>query len=171
MANAVLPSGNGRTDMAHSVSVAFASDQAALPISGTVSVDTSALATGAKQDTGNTSVASIDTKTPAKGTAIMTGSTPVTIATDDTAINLLKQPTRTAAVTISDSTDLTSTCTKGLFVGVGGNIAIKASADSSAVTLKNVPSGVYLPGALARVMSTNTTGCTSAGDCVCYYGP
>ena len=48
-----------------------------VPVSGTVTVDTSALATSAKQDTGNTSVASIDTKTPALGQALAAASVPV----------------------------------------------------------------------------------------------
>ena len=48
-----------------------------VPVSGTVTVDTSALATSAKQDTGNTSIASIDTKTPALGQALAAASVPV----------------------------------------------------------------------------------------------
>src|SRR5690349_1600928 len=50
-----------------------------------------ALATAAKQDTGNTSLSTISTtlttidgKTPSKGTAAMAASSPVTTATDDT---------------------------------------------------------------------------------------
>lgn len=42
-----------------------------------VSVDTTGLATSAKQDTGNTSVGSIDTKTPALGQALAAASVPV----------------------------------------------------------------------------------------------
>ena len=137
-AAATLPSGNGQTTKAKSVSVAIASDQT-VPVSGTITatVDTSTLATAAKQDTTNT------------------------------ALDLLKQPTRTAAVTKSDSTDVTSTCTKGLWVGTGGDVAIKGAGDSSAVTLSNVPSGMFVAGALSRVMSTNTT----ASNIVCFYGP
>lgn len=48
-----------------------------VPVSGTVTVDTSTLATSAKQDTGNTSVASIDTKTPTLGQALAAASVPV----------------------------------------------------------------------------------------------
>lgn len=47
-------------------------------ISGTISLPTGA-ATGAKQDTGNTSVASIDTKTPALGQALAAASVPVVL--------------------------------------------------------------------------------------------
>lgn len=46
---------------------------------GTVTVDTSSLATSAKQDTGNTSLASIDTKTPALGQALAADSVPVVL--------------------------------------------------------------------------------------------
>jgi hypothetical protein len=54
------------------------------PATGAVLVSASALplatgaATSAKQDTGNTSLASIDTKTPALGATTPSGSTPVT---------------------------------------------------------------------------------------------
>ena len=52
------------------------------------SIDTklSSVATAAKQDTGNTSLGSLDTKLPAKGQALMAVSTPVTIASDQSAI-------------------------------------------------------------------------------------
>lgn len=49
-----------------------------------VTADVSTLATSAKQDTGNTSLASIDTKFPAKGAAATSASTPVNIASDQT---------------------------------------------------------------------------------------
>lgn len=44
-----------------------------------LTIDTSLLATSAKQDTGNTSVASIDTKTPALGQALAAASVPVVL--------------------------------------------------------------------------------------------
>jgi len=52
------------------------------PISGTVTANigtVATLATAAKQDTGNTSVASIDTKFPAQGQALAAASTPVVL--------------------------------------------------------------------------------------------
>jgi len=154
---ATLPSGNGRTTMAKSVSVVIASDQAAVPVSGTITVDTSALATNALQTTGNTSLSTIATNTgaiPAKGTAAMAASTPVTIATDDTVSLKLTQPTTSAAVTASDSTVLA--CGKGLWVGTAGNLSLKLSGDSSAVTWSNVPSGMFVPGNVIRVMAATT---------------
>lgn len=48
--------------------------------------DISSVATTAKQDTGNTSLASIDTKTPALGQAAMAASTPVVLASNQTSI-------------------------------------------------------------------------------------
>lgn len=104
-------------------------------------------ATAANQTTGNTSLANIDAD-----------------------LELLKQPTRAVAVTTSDATDTTATATKGLWVGVGGDVAVKMVGDGSggtAVTLKNVPSGTYVPGAFIRIMATNTT----ATNIISFYGP
>lgn len=71
---------NGQAAMAASEPVVIASDQSAVPVSGTVTANigtVATLATAAKQDTGNTSVASIDTKTPALGQALAAASVPV----------------------------------------------------------------------------------------------
>jgi hypothetical protein len=160
-AGAVTPSGPGQTTAAHSMSVVFASDAPATLIS------TSGLATSAKQDTAQTSLSSLVTNTTSIATAARQDTGNTALSTIDADLVLLKQPTKTAAVTISDSTDLTATCTKGIWVGTGGDVAVKGSGDSSANTLKNVPSGTYVPGALSRVMSTNTT----ASNIVCYSGP
>jgi len=81
-------------------------------------------------------------------------------------IDLLKQPTRSVAVTKSDATDLTATCTKGLWVGTTGDLSVKLAGDSTATTWKNVPNGTYIPGAYSRVMAA-----TAAADIVCLYGP
>ena len=110
------------------------------------------------------------------GQTTMNKSVSVAVASDQTVpvsgtvtvdIALLKQPTRTAAVTPSDATDVTATCTKGIWVGTGGNVAVKGAGDSSANTLPSVPSGTYVPGAYSRIMSTNST----ASGIVCFYGP
>ena len=78
----------------------------------------------------------------------------------------MKQPTLSAAVTKSDSTDLAATCTKGVWVGTGGDLSVKLAGDSTATTWKNVPSGTYVPGAYSRVMAA-----TTAADVVCLSGP
>lgn len=86
----------GAHAMASSVPVTIASDQTALPVSqsgtwninnvaGTVSLPTGA-ATAAKQDTGNTSIASVDSKLNSLGQKLASGSVPVTLASDQAAI-------------------------------------------------------------------------------------
>ena len=63
---------------------------------------------------------------------------------------------RVAAVTPSDSTDLTG-C-RALWVPTVGNLVLKGVDDSSAVTLV-IPTGVLIPVFAARVMAATT--CTS----------
>ena len=70
---------NGQAAMANSAPVVVASDQSAIPVSGTVAVTSATLATTAKQDTGNASLSSIDTKTPALGQALAADSVPVVL--------------------------------------------------------------------------------------------
>ncbi len=65
-------------------------------------------------------------------------------------------PTKFAAVTKSDSTDLTTIATKGLYVGTTGDVAVMGVGDAAAVTFKNVPAGSFIPGSFSRVMSTGT---------------
>ena len=60
-----------------------------------------------------------------------------------------------AAVTASDSTDLG--CTRGIWVGGAGNLAVRGVGDTAAVTLVGVVAGTLLPIQVDRVMSTNTT--------------
>jgi hypothetical protein len=71
----------GQKTSANSLPVTIASDQSSLNInniSGTISLPTGA-ANQTKQDTGNTSLASIDGKTPALGQALAAGSVPVVL--------------------------------------------------------------------------------------------
>lgn len=80
----------GQQAMADSIPVAIASDQGAIDIgniTGTVSLPTGA-ATSAKQDTGNTSLSSIDGKMAALGQAAMAASMPVAIASDQSALDI-----------------------------------------------------------------------------------
>jgi len=60
---------------------------------------------------------------------------------------------RLAAVTPSDSTDLTGA--RAIWVGAAGNLVLKGVDDSSAVTLV-VPAGVLIPVFVARVMAATT---------------
>lgn len=80
-----------------------------------------------------------------------------TTAKQDALLAALQQPTKVTAVTKHDDTDITATASKGLWVGTGGDLAVKGVGDSSATTLLAVPSGTYIPGAYQRVMATNTT--------------
>ena len=70
------------------------------------------------------------------------------------------QPTRSVAITVSDSTDLAGVVTKGIFVSVPSGatttIAYKLVGDSSATSVV-LNSERYLPGHFSRVMSTGTT--------------
>lgn len=69
---------------------------------------------------------------------------------------LLQDPARKCtAVTPSDSTSQGDV--RGLYVGTGGNVAIRMKGDSAAVVHKNVPSGSYLPCRATYVYSTGTT--------------
>lgn len=64
---------NGQAAMSASSPVVLASDQSSIPVT------VSGVATAARQDTGNTSIASIDAKTPALGQALAASSVPVVL--------------------------------------------------------------------------------------------
>lgn len=87
------------------------------------------LATAAKQDTLATAVAAMQTA--------------------------LQDPTTYTAITPSDSTNVTSTCTKGIFVAVTGNVNI-TGVGGSAVSLGTQIAGTTIPGALSRVNAATT---------------
>lgn len=57
------------------------------------------------------------------------------------------------AVTPADATPVNFV---GLYVGVGGDVAIKGQ-NGVAVTFKNVPAGTFMPVVVTAVMNTNTT--------------
>lgn len=63
--------------------------------------------------------------------------------------------TEAAAVTPSDSTVFPKS-TKGLYVGVSGNVAVVLEGGSS-VTFNNLASGIIHPIAVKQVKSTGTT--------------
>tara|TARA_R110002051_G_scaffold294011_1_gene359174 strand:- start:45 stop:281 length:237 start_codon:yes stop_codon:yes gene_type:complete len=63
--------------------------------------------------------------------------------------------TRHAEVTKSDVTVFDAP--QAIYVGTGGDIALRLIGDSTVVTYSNVPSGSWLPVLADKVMSTNTT--------------
>ena len=137
--------------------------------SGALLTESNALgggATAANQATEIASIASLDGKVPPKGSAAMAAATPVTLATDDAQmaalILALSQPTKSYAITPSDSTDLSSTVTKGLVVSVAGTLSLKLSGDSSATSI-TVVAGQYLPGKVLRVMTATTAAVVGLG--------
>lgn len=74
-----------------------------------------------------------------------------------------------AAITPNDSTDLTSSRFRALWVGGAGNIAVIFYNDTTsggagtAVTIVGVPAGTLLPFAVKKVMGTNTTASSIVG--------
>jgi hypothetical protein len=95
---------------------------------GTQNVDVTAntigLATGAKQDTGNTSIASVDTKTPALGQALAAASTPVVLTAAQ--VTTLTPP---AAISgFSTETTLTSLNSKVTAVNTGAVVLAAGTA-------------------------------------------
>ena len=74
---------------------------------------------------------------------------------------VINQARKALAVTPSDTVDLTLGPTRGLYNGGAAACAIAMilADDTAAVTLSNVPAGVFMPVRAKRVMATNTA-CT-----------
>jgi hypothetical protein len=64
-----------------------------------------------------------------------------------------------AAVTPSDSTDIYTGVTRGLYVGATGDVSVifAGDADASSVVLTGLAAGVWHPIQVRRVLSTGTT--------------
>jgi len=168
-----FPSGPGQNTKDKSMSIAHATDDPALVLLQSIadavgaSDDSDAgQATAARQDTGNTSLSSIDGKLTSQATAAKQDTSQTTLASILAALVLLLEPSISTPVTPDDATDITATATKGLFVGTTGNVSAKLVGDSSARTWKNVPSGSYIPGAFKAVMTA-----TTAADILALSGP
>lgn len=116
-------SGNLNIDVAVSVPIDVNASQAGTwninNVSGTISLPTGA-ATAAKQDTGNSSLASIDSKTPALGQALAAGSVPVVLTADQ--LSTLT-PLSTVAATQSGTWNINN---------VSGTISLPTGAATSA---------------------------------------
>ena len=59
------------------------------------------------------------------------------------------------AVTPNDSTDITET--RGLYVGVQGDVKVDMASGATAVTFTNLAAGIIHPLRVTRVYSTDTT--------------
>ena len=92
----------------------------------------------------------METVTGEAGTPLATDADVKGVDTD------LKDPTTSIAITPSDSTDLSATVTKGIWVGAGGNVALQLTGDSATTTLLNVPSGTFIPGRFKHIMAATT---------------
>jgi hypothetical protein len=64
--------------------------------------------------------------------------------------------TQLRAVTPSDTVDLVDGPCRGIHISVAGAVAVIAKDDSSAVTVANVPNGIW-PVMVKRVLATGTT--------------
>lgn len=112
-----------------------------LELTANVDIDTTGLATSAKQDTGNTSVASIDTKTPVLGQALATASVPVVLPAAQ--ITTLTPP---AAIT-------------GFALETGGNLATIAGKDfATQTTLAAINAKLVTGTDIGDVTINNSTG-------------
>lgn len=61
------------------------------------------------------------------------------------------------AVSVTPSNTATFTRTRGVYVGVTGNLTVRFAGDTANVTLTNVAAGVTHPWSIDRVMATGTT--------------
>jgi hypothetical protein len=68
---------------------------------------------------------------------------------------LLTQPTNFAAVSPSDTTDLTAIANLGVLIGGAGLLVVKGVYDTVAVTIA-VTAGQYVPGRFSRIMAATT---------------
>lgn len=114
-------------------------DDGNLTLAANIDIDTTGLATAANQATTNTK---LDT---------LIGH----VDTLEAKLTALADPTTYTAITPSDSTDVTATCTKGIFVAVTGNVNI-TGVGGSAVSLGTQLAGTTIPGALSRVNAATT---------------
>lgn len=134
----------GQTTAANSLPVVLASDQTlALP---------SGAATSAKQDTGNTSVASIDTKTPALGQALAAASVPIVLTAAQ--LTTLTPPAAISGFATSAKQDTGNTSLAsidGKITAVNTGAVVIASGTLTAVTAitNALPAGTNAIGKLA----------------------
>lgn len=132
-------------------------------VSGTVSLPTGA-ATALKQDTGNTSLSSIDGKTPSLGQALMAASVPVAISSNQSAIPASQSGTWTVQPgNTANSTPWLATINQGgNSASVTGSNALKV--DGSAVTQPVSVASLPLPSGAATESTLSTLNGKVAND-------
>lgn len=131
----------------------------AKPLPVTASIDTTGLATSAKQDTGNTSVASIDTKTPALGQALAAASVPVVLtAAQLTTLTPVSTVTVTGVSTLAEqqtqTTALGTLLTSANFAAAFG---IAGTADSQVMSVQGIASMTPVQVSQATASNLNAT--------------
>ena len=144
----------GQATMANSEPVVISSDQGAVPISSAT------LATTAKQDTGNTSVASVDTKTPALGQALAAASTPVVLTA-------AQVTTLTPQVNALTDTQLRATAVPVSLASttVTGTVAVSGTVTANVGTTNGLALDATLTGGTAKsILRTAAKGTTVAAD-------
>lgn len=115
------------------------------------------LATAAKQDTGNTTLASILAKiiaAPATEAKQDTGNT--SLATIAAAQPFLKPPGSHTEITPSDATDITAIASIGLLCTVAGSLSVRGATTTGTTVTFDVVAGQYIYGAFSRVMGATT---------------
>ncbi len=65
--------------------------------------------------------------------------------------------TDAVAVSPSDTVDLATVPTRGLWIGAGGDVAVNMQGTGTAVVFKGAATGAILPIQVKRVLVTNTT--------------
>ena len=123
-----------------------AGDAVECEIDATLEVDTTGLATSAKQDTAQTSL-----------TAILAAVDQLEgyLDTIEAKLAALAVPSTFTAITPSDSTDVTSACSKGVQVTVTGNVNL-TGLGGSAVSWSTQVAGTVIYGSFSRVNAATT---------------
>jgi hypothetical protein len=158
---------NGATTSANSQPVVIASDQSAVPVSVASLPLPSGAATSAKQDTANASLASIDGKTLVAGQALMAASMPVTIASNQSALDVnvasIALPTgaSTSANQATEIASLASIDGKITAVNTGAVVVSSSALPTGAATAVRQDTGNTSLGSIdTKIVAVDTTDVT-----------
>ena len=73
------------------------------------------------------------------------------------AISRIEPGRELVVVTPNDGADLTDTPTRGIYVGVSGDLAVVGEENAASVVLVGIAAGIIHPIAVKRVLATGTT--------------